>query len=69
MSALGGVRQSGAPSCGAGCIESAYLFPGIGLGTLVARATRLREDMLLAAAEALAATVTDGAGPDMRCGQ
>lgn len=55
------------PRRGAGCIESAYLFPGIGLGTLVARATRLREDMLLAAAEALAATVTDGAGLDMCC--
>ena len=45
----------------AGCIESAYIFPGIGLGTLVSRATRLRDDMLLAAAETLASLVTDGA--------
>ena len=45
----------------AGCIESAYIFPGIGLGTLVSRATRLRDNMLLAAAETLASLVTDGA--------
>ena len=59
-------RQALTEHC-AGCIESAYLFPGIGLGTLVSRATRLREDMLLAAAEALAAAVTDGAGLSLLC--
>ena len=42
-------------------MEPAYIFPGIGLGTLVSRATRLRDDMLLAAAETLASLVTDGA--------
>ncbi len=46
-----------------GCVETAYIFPGIGLGTIVSRATRLRDEAFLAAAEALAALVTDGRHP------
>lgn len=46
--------------CLPGCVETAYIFPGIGLGTIVSRATRLRDETFLAAAEALADFVTDG---------
>ena len=45
---------------GAGCVETAYLFPGIGLGCIVSRANRLRDESFVAAAEALANAVTDG---------
>lgn len=41
-------------------METAYIFPGIGLGTITSRATRLRDEAFIAAAEALAAMVTDG---------
>ena len=44
----------------AGCVETAYIFPGIGLGSIVSRATRLRDEAFIAAAEALASMVTDG---------
>lgn len=44
----------------AGCVETAYLFPGIGLGCIVSRANRLRDEGFVAAAEALAKCVTDG---------
>lgn len=44
----------------AGCVETAYLFPGIGLGCIVSRANRLRDEGFVAAAEALAKAVTDG---------
>ncbi len=47
------------PLC-AGCVETAYLFPGIGLGCIVSRANRLRDEGFVAAAEALAKCVTDG---------
>lgn len=46
--------------CLPGCVETAYIFPGIGLGTIVSRATRLRDETFLVAAEALADFVTDG---------
>lgn len=39
--------------------ETAYLFPGVGLGTLLSRSTKLRDDMFIVAAEALAKLVTD----------
>lgn len=39
--------------------ETAYMFPGVGLGTLLSRSTKLRDDMFIAAAEALAKLVTD----------
>ena len=41
-------------------METAYLFPGIGLGCIVSRANRLRDEAFVAAAEALAGAVTDG---------
>ncbi len=47
--------------CFAGCVETAYIFPGIGLGSIVSRTTRLRDEAFIAAAEALASLVTDGA--------
>ena len=37
-----------------------YVFPGVGLGTLVARSPRVTEEMFLAASEALSAMVTAG---------
>ncbi|CAI7790072.1 unnamed protein product, partial [Closterium sp. NIES-53] len=37
--------------------NNAYVFPGIGLGCLMCGATRMRDEMFLAAAEALAAQV------------
>eukprot|EP00891_Asterochloris_glomerata_P000579 jgi/Astpho2/579/e_gw1.00013.23.1_t len=39
--------------------ETAYIFPGIGLGCLVSRSTKLRDELFIAAAEALAKMVTD----------
>lgn len=39
--------------------NSAFIFPGIGLGCVVAGATRIRDEMFLAAAEALASQVTE----------
>ncbi|CAI5986627.1 unnamed protein product [Closterium sp. NIES-65] len=39
--------------------NNAYVFPGIGLGCLMCGATRMRDEMFLAAAEALAAQVSD----------
>jgi NAD(P)-dependent dehydrogenase (short-subunit alcohol dehydrogenase family) len=41
-----------------GSVQTAYLYPGIGLATVASRSTRLRDDAVLAAAEALAGAVT-----------
>ena len=41
-----------------GSVQTAYLFPGVGLATVASRSTRLRDDAILAAAEALAGAVT-----------
>jgi malate dehydrogenase (oxaloacetate-decarboxylating) len=54
-----------------GQANNALAYPGIGLGTIVARATRVTDGMLLAAAEAIAGLVDvaePGAGllPDVR---
>ena len=38
--------------------NNAYIFPGLGLGALLAGATRINDDMLITAAETLAATVS-----------
>ena len=38
--------------------NNALIFPGLGLGTIVARATRVSDGMLIAAAEALAGLVS-----------
>jgi malate dehydrogenase (oxaloacetate-decarboxylating) len=43
-----------------GQANNALAYPGIGLGTIVARATRVTDRMLLAAAEAIAALVEVG---------
>jgi malate dehydrogenase (oxaloacetate-decarboxylating) len=48
-----------------GQANNALVYPGIGLGTIVARATKVTDGMLLAAAEAIAGlvnTTTPGAG-------
>ncbi|KAM7259119.1 hypothetical protein ACFE04_014860 [Oxalis oulophora] len=42
-----------------GQANNAYIFPGLGLGLLIAGAIRVNDDMLLAASEALAAQVSD----------
>eukprot|EP00897_Mesotaenium_endlicherianum_P010376 jgi/Mesen1/9367/ME000061S08810 len=42
-----------------GQANNAYIFPGIGQGVIVADSVRIHDDMFLAAAEALAAQVTD----------
>ncbi|KAL3694312.1 hypothetical protein R1sor_007963 [Riccia sorocarpa] len=39
--------------------NNAYIFPGFGLGCIVAGTTRIRDEMFLAAAETLASSVTD----------
>eukprot|EP00271_Cylindrocystis_brebissonii_P012263 TRINITY_DN30516_c0_g1_i1.p1 TRINITY_DN30516_c0_g1~~TRINITY_DN30516_c0_g1_i1.p1 ORF type:complete len:691 (+),score=69.02 TRINITY_DN30516_c0_g1_i1:365-2437(+) len=39
--------------------HNAYIFPGVALGCVMSGATRIRDEMFLAAAEALAAQVTD----------
>jgi len=39
--------------------SSAYIFPGLALGTIVANAERLREEVFVSAAEGLASQVTD----------
>lgn len=36
-----------------------YIFPGVGLGTLISRCTKLRDEQFIAAAEAVAKMVTD----------
>ncbi|PQM34862.1 NADP-dependent malic enzyme-like [Prunus yedoensis var. nudiflora] len=41
-----------------GQANNAYIFPGFGLGLIMAGAIRVHDDMLLAASEALAAQVT-----------
>lgn len=38
--------------------NNSYIFPGVGLGVMATRATRVTEDMFLAAAESLASLVT-----------
>jgi malate dehydrogenase (oxaloacetate-decarboxylating)(NADP+) len=43
----------------AGQGNNAYIFPGIGLGTVACRSSRVSEPMFLAAARALASQVTD----------
>lgn len=40
-------------------VQSVYIFPGIALGTCVARATRIKEEQIVAAAKAVAAMVSD----------
>ncbi|GMH03714.1 hypothetical protein Nepgr_005553 [Nepenthes gracilis] len=42
-----------------GQANNAYIFPGFGLGLIIAGAIRVHEDMLLAASEALASQVTE----------
>jgi malate dehydrogenase (oxaloacetate-decarboxylating) len=47
-------------------INNSYIFPGLALGILVSRATRVTEGMMMAAAKALAAqspTVSDSTAP------
>jgi malate dehydrogenase (oxaloacetate-decarboxylating)(NADP+) len=39
--------------------NNVYIFPGIGLGTIVSQATKITDDLLLLAAKALAEEVTD----------
>jgi malate dehydrogenase (oxaloacetate-decarboxylating)(NADP+) len=39
--------------------NNSYIFPGIGLGAVVARATRVTDEMFLAAAHTLADTLSD----------
>lgn len=46
--------------------NNAYIFPGLGLGLLTSGATRVSDAMFFAAAEALAAQVTDA---DLQCGR
>lgn len=38
---------------------TSYVFPGVGLGTLVSRCTKLRDEQFIAAADAIASMVTD----------
>lgn len=40
-------------------IDTTYVFPGLALGLMVSRSTRVREDMLIEAAKALAREVSD----------
>ena len=42
-----------------GQANNCYIFPGLGLGLIMSGAIRVRDDMLLAASEALAAQVTE----------
>jgi malate dehydrogenase (oxaloacetate-decarboxylating)(NADP+) len=39
--------------------NNCYIFPGLGLGLIMSGAIRVRDDMLLAASEALASQVTE----------
>ena len=40
--------------------NNAYIFPGLGLGVLHGKVTRITDDLLIAAAKALAEAVTQG---------
>eukprot|EP00878_Enallax_costatus_P014670 GHUV01015346.1.p1 GENE.GHUV01015346.1~~GHUV01015346.1.p1 ORF type:complete len:566 (+),score=140.92 GHUV01015346.1:81-1778(+) len=40
-------------------ITSTYIFPGVALGTLISRCTKLRDEQFIAAAESVARMVTD----------
>lgn len=57
------VTSGGGTVCIAQC-NNCYVFPGIGLGIIVARARRVTDNMMLAASRALCACAAPGAGPD-----
>lgn len=40
-------------------VTTAYIFPGVALGVLISRCTKLRDEQLIAGAEAVARLVTD----------
>jgi malate dehydrogenase (oxaloacetate-decarboxylating)(NADP+) len=42
-----------------GAAHTGFIFPGLGFGTVASRSTRLRDEAAIAAAEAVAACVTD----------
>ena len=46
--------------------NNSYIFPGVGLGVIVSGASRVTDDMFMAAAHALAAQVRED---DLRAGQ
>lgn len=48
-----------------GQANNVFIFPGIGLGVLASRASKVTDGMFLAAAKALAAAVADG---DLKAG-
>jgi malate dehydrogenase (oxaloacetate-decarboxylating)(NADP+) len=55
----GAVPLPGGGAAEPSTLDPVYVFPGVGLGTLMSRSTRLREEMFVEAAKALARLVSD----------
>lgn len=59
MGSFGGMARDGGGRWEPRPAQTLYFFPGMGLGTVMSRSTRLREEMMMEGARALARLVTE----------